>query len=34
MICSDKLFLKEVNKLKSLFLDNNYTSRFFDKIFK
>ena len=35
MICSnDILFLKEVNQLRSLFLVNNYTSRFFDKVFK
>ena len=30
----DILFLKEVNQLRSLFLIDNYTSRFFGKIFK
>ena len=31
---NDTLFLKEVNQLGSLFLVNNYTLRFFDKVFK
>ena len=35
MICSnDTPFLKEVNQLRSLFLVNNYISKFFDKVFK
>ena len=35
MIClNDALFLKEVNQHRSLFSVNNYTSRFFDKVFK
>ena len=35
MICSnDTLFLKEVNQLRSLFLVNNYNSRFFDNVFR
>ena len=33
MICSnDNLFFGEVNKLRSLFLANNYTNNFFNKI--
>ena len=35
MICSNNtLFLKEVNQLRSLFLVNDYTSRFFVKVLK
>ena len=35
MICSsDNLFFPEVNKLQSLFLTNNYTNNFFNKILK
>ena len=35
MICSnDNLFFAEVNKLQSLFLANNYTNNFFNKILK
>jgi len=34
-ICSnDILFFAEVNKLKSIFMANNYTGRFFDKILR
>ena len=35
LICSsDSLFFKEVEILKSLFLANNYSSQFFDKILR
>ena len=35
LICSnDNLFFAEVNKLRSLFLANNYTNNFFNKILK
>ena len=35
MICSnDNLFFGEVNKLRSLFLANNYSNNFFNKILK
>ena len=31
---NDNLFLKEVNQLKSLFLVNDFISKFFDKAFR
>ena len=35
MVCSNNtLFLKEVNQPRAFFLINNYTSRFFDKVFR
>ena len=35
LICfNDNLFFAEVNKLRSLFLANNYTNNFFNKILK